>query len=121
MTKHSPAPWRLVSVEDERCFAIVAADGRHIARPHTIISQENHAAWNNPRVPAAELWAKIADDKEQATARTMIAAPDLLAGAVQILTELDSTEHDVLSPLMIHSQPLRDALGKLGVTWPGKR
>lgn len=57
---------------------ICSATGTPVAIPETILSQQNHSAWENRKIPAREVWNEIASQQEQDNARLIAAAPELL-------------------------------------------
>lgn len=78
MTTHSPAPWKLCSNEQDQDFKIIGADSLPVATMATTISSKS-AKWSNKKYKPKELWLSVANEREQANAKLISAAPDLLA------------------------------------------
>lgn len=109
IVKHSPGPWKLCTNEQEQSFQIISANKLVVASPNTTIPSDR-ANWSDKKISPKALWESVSDEREQANAKLIVAAPDLLA----VLKELEESctywsEYDV--PLGIADR-IRAAIAK---------
>ena len=87
----APYPWKLCSNEQEQNFQITGADGLPVAVMHTQNSALV-APWRNKKLSPKDIWLQISNEREQANARLITAAPklfDLCELALRCLQEDD--------------------------------
>ena len=103
MTKHTPGPWKLVTSEQDRNFQIVGADSIPVAVLHTTTSSLC-AKWSDKRIKAKTIFESVANEREQANAALIAAAPDLLGALQELVEYLSDTDEEGLiehSPTMV--------------------
>lgn len=82
--KHTAAPWKLCSNEQERNFQIIGADSLPVC-VMSHVKSSSLANWGNKKVSPKMLWTTTANEVEQANARLIAASPDLLAALESML------------------------------------
>lgn len=87
-TKHTPGPWRLHANESDRTFQIVGDGYLPICTMETVVSGK-FARWVDKKARPGELWRQVATEQEQANARLIDAAPNLLDTIERLLNAHD--------------------------------
>lgn len=93
-TEFTPGPWKLSADSLFQEFVIVGASTLPVCSLLTAKSAKS-ASWSNKKVSPNQLWEGVADEREQANARLIAAAPDLaeqLDRCVRFLADLNGCD-----------------------------
>lgn len=91
LPSHTPGPWKLCSNEQGQNFQIIGADSLPVAVMATAKSS-SLANWGNKKASPKTLWLATANEREQANARLIAAAPELLEALSEVLRVMVHTE-----------------------------